>query len=335
MKELKKQIKDKNIKNIYLFYGEEEYLKKFYLEKIKKIIIGDSDDMMNFNIFEGKDISADKIMESAETIPFLAPNRLIIIENSQFFKSGKKNEIEKLADYITDIPQYTYIIFIEKEVDKRSKLYKQVKKNGEIVEFNHLKENDMIKWIKISLKKQNKIINNNDAMYLIRNMYNDMQRVENELQKLISYKYYDEEITKKDIDKICSKSTDIKVFEMLDEMSLKNGSEALKKYNDLINSKEPPNRILFMIIRQFRLILQVKLLSKEGLNPNIIAQKLKIPFFVVKGCISQAKYFTEDILKLALKECLQADKDIKSGKIDPILCVELIVIRYSKKKLTS
>lgn len=130
MKTIDNDIKTGQFKQIYLLYGEEQYLIRQYRDKLKHALAAD-DDTMNFSAFSGSDINQKEIIDLAETLPFFADRRLILIEDSGLFKKSA----EELADYMSSIPETTYFVFAEKEIDKKTKMYKQVKKNGSIVDF--------------------------------------------------------------------------------------------------------------------------------------------------------------------------------------------------------
>lgn len=123
MKTIDNDIKTGQFKQIYLLYGEEQYLIRQYRDKLKHALAAD-DDTMNFSAFSGSDINQKEIIDLAETLPFFADRRLILIEDSGLFKKSA----EELADYMSSIPETTYFVFAEKEIDKKTKMYKQVKK---------------------------------------------------------------------------------------------------------------------------------------------------------------------------------------------------------------
>ena len=122
MKTIKEHIKTNQYKPVYLLYGTEDYLKKLYQNKLKEAILSGSDEM-NYSYFEGKSIEIEKIVDSAQTLPFFANYRLIVIKNSGLFKN--QND---LADYIKTFPDTTIIVFVEQEVDKRNRLFKVAEK---------------------------------------------------------------------------------------------------------------------------------------------------------------------------------------------------------------
>ena len=120
------------------------------------------------------------------------------------------------------------------------------------------------------------------------------------------------------------------IFEMIRALAEKNQKKALDLYYDLLSLKEPPMRILFLIARQFNQLLLVKSLAAKGYDKAAIASRAKIAPFVAGRCMTQARSFTTDQLKTAVQDCVQAEEDVKTGKITDTLSVELLIMKYSK-----
>lgn len=317
-------IKSGKLNHIYLIYGEESFLRKQYKERMKKALAPD-DDTMNYSYFEGKDISAGEIIDLAETMPFLSDKRAIIIENSPFFRS----EGEKIAEYLNAVPETTYLVFVEETVDKRSKLYKSITKNGCVVEAGGLSEDKIITWILGILKKDNKKITQNTMHYLLGKIGTDMENIRSEVEKLICYCYDREVITNEDIDAVCTTQINNQIFEMLDAMANKRQKTALQLYYNLLALKEPPMRILFLIGRQFNLLLQARMLKQKGYGDKTIAEKIGVPPFAATKYLNQAGKFKIADLRRAVAECVEADEAVKSGNRNDRLSVELLIIKYS------
>lgn len=317
-------IKSGKLNHIYLIYGEESFLRKQYKERLKKALAPD-DDTMNYSYFEGKDISAGEIIDLAETMPFLSDKRAIIIENSPFFRS----EGEKIAEYLNAVPETTYLVFVEETVDKRSKLYKSITKNGCVVEAGGLSEDKIITWILGILKKDNKKITQNTMHYLLGKIGTDMENIRSEVEKLICYCYDREVITNEDIDAVCTTQINNQIFEMLDAMANKRQKTALQLYYNLLALKEPPMRILFLIGRQFNLLLQARMLKQKGYGDKTIAEKIGVPPFAATKYLNQAGKFKIADLRRAVAECVEADEAVKSGNRNDRLSVELLIIKYS------
>lgn len=329
MKNIDKHLEKRDFFNLYLIYGNEEYLKKEYENKFIKSILTEEDRFMNFNYFEGKSITAENIIETSETLPFFAKHRLIIIKDSGFLYEGKKQESEKLTEYINKLPKTSIIIFFEKNVDKRLKIFKEFKKIAYITEINYLKETDLCVWISNIFNMHSKKIDTSTIIYLIRFVGSDMKLLYNEVNKILDYKNLEDFISKEDIEKICTKSLETTVFELISSIGSKDLAKAIDLYNNLLFNKISPFMVLSMIYRQFKLILQVKYLNNQGFSTSEISKKLSILDFIVKDCIKQGKNFTNKILLKGLEDCLITDFNIKTGKIQDILAVEVLIIKYS------
>ena len=149
MKSLNEDIKTGNFKPVYLLYGEEAYLKKQYRDRITKAIFPDGD-TVNYAYYEGKGINPGELIDLAETMPFFAKRRLIVVENSGFFK----NATPDLADYIKTMPDTACFLFVENEADKRGKMYKAVKSKGRVVEMARQDEKTLLYWVAGNVKKE-------------------------------------------------------------------------------------------------------------------------------------------------------------------------------------
>ena len=327
MKNLVQDIKTNDFKNIYLLYGEEEYLKKQYRQKLQDALIS-PDDTVNLNFYEGKNISVQELIDQAETMPFFADRRLLVIEDSGFFKSASV----ELVEYLEQVPETTYFLFVESEVDKRQKMYKAVQKKGRIVEFAAQKEDTLIRWILGILKKENKNITRSSMELLLEKTGTDMNNIAMELEKLLSYTMDRDVITAEDIESICTTQTVNKIFDMINAVADGNRKKALDLYYDLLALKEPPMRILFLLTRQFNLLMQTKELQSTGYDAKTIAAKLAIQPFVARNCTRQASAFSLEKLKMLVKSCVDAEEAVKTGNLNEKLAVELILTQGSEKK---
>ena len=149
MQKLLQDIKKQEYSQIYLLHGEEAYLRKQYRDKMKEALI-DAGDTMNHHYYEGKDTKIEGVIDLAETLPFFASRRVIIVENSGWFQKGG----DKMAEYLLTLPETTYMVFVETQIDKRSKLFKTVNKQGRVCEFAHQDEQTLKRWILWMLKSK-------------------------------------------------------------------------------------------------------------------------------------------------------------------------------------
>jgi len=328
MKQLKKRIKEKSFENIMLLSGEEIFLLEMYRKKIVDLILGDGEVSMNYTVFSESKITFDAIEDSIITLPFLSKSRVVVLENSDIFSKKKSKLAEKLLDRIQDMPTTTYLILIESKVDKRTKLYKTIKKVGGIYTFDLLNEMELIRYIGQELGKVPLKIAEKDARYMIQHVGYQLTLLHNELGKLGNYARGQEVVTKKEIQIICLRSVENKIFELVACLGQKKRNRALKLYHNLLASKEPANRILFMLVRQFRLNHRVKLYSQSGMTQGGVAKKMKLQSFIVRNCLAQSKAFTIEQLEEALIECYQVEVDIRLGIYKPEMAVEQLLIKY-------
>lgn len=323
MQRLNQDIKTGQLNHIYLLYGEEAYLRKQYRDRLKEAIIGD--DTMNYQYYEGKDISVGEVIDQAETMPFFAEKRLIVLENSNLFKSGG----EQLAEYLQAPAETIYLLFVEKEIDKRSKLYKAVQAKGCVVEFAVQDEGTLKRWVLGMMKKENKRISERALEYLLEKTGTDMENIRKETEKLFCYCLDKEVITEADIEEICTKRITNHIFDMVSAIADKKQKKALELYYELLALKEPPMRILFLIARQYNLLLQVKELHKKGYQNKTIGEKVGLPGFIAGKYVTQASRFGMQDIREALEACVAAEEAIKTGRMNDTMSVELLIIRYS------
>ena len=273
MKVIKEHIKSGSFKQFYLLYGGEAYLKKLYKDKLKAAILQNQDDM-NFTYFEGKDPDVREVIAVAQTLPFFSDRRLILLENSGLFKS--QNE---LTDQLKTVPESTFFLFIEEEVDKRNKLYKFVKDAGTVSEMNGLDEKNLKLFIVSLLDQEGRKISEQTVIYLLDRCGSDMMNLRSEIDKLISYTYGRTVIRVEDIDAVVTTQLTGKIFQMIDAIGSKQQEKALGLYYDLLALREKPMSILFLIIRHFNILLQVKELIRRGQSPSAISEMVGVPPF--------------------------------------------------------
>lgn len=324
MQRINEDIKNNTFSQVYLLFGEEAYLRKQYKDKLKNALSADGD-TMNCHYFEGKDVSVGEIIDLAETMPFLAERRVIVLENTGLFKSGG----EALAEYILNPSPTVFFVFAEAEIDKRSKLYKAVQSKGVSVEFAMQDENTLKRWILGMIKRENKNISENALNLFLNKTGTDMENIHKELEKLFCYCLEKDFITEEDIEEICTQKVSNQIFDMVNAIADRQQKKALSLYYDLLALREAPMRILFLIGRQFNILLMVKEMKKKGYDNKTIASKAGIPPFTVGKYAAQASKFKTKDLKQALNECVEADEAVKTGRMNDKMSVELLIVKYS------
>ena len=321
MQTINEDIKSGQYKKVYLLYGEESFLKQSYKKKLKEAVAGD--DTMNYNYFEGKGLDVNELISLSDTMPFFSDKRLIIIEDSGFFKTSS----EALADYLPMIPDTTCIVFVEDGVDKRNRLFKKVKELGHAAEMKRQDSAQLARWAGTILAQNGRKITGSTMNLFLERTGDDMENIRMELEKLISYTMGSDVVTTEDVEAVTTVQVTNKIFDMVNAIVTRKTRLAMDLYEDLLTLKEPPMRILFLIARQFNQLLLVKEMSAKGTDRGTIASKLKIPPFVAGKVSAQAGAFTREQILSYVKGCVEAEEAVKTGKMNDRMAVELLITR--------
>ena len=286
---------------------------------------------MNCTLFEDSKVDMQQLGELAMTYPFFSEKRLLVLDRTGILKSGK----EALIEIMEHLPETTCMVICEPEIDKRSKAYKWIKKNGYIAEF--LKKNQtekvLLRWVATLLSKEKKKIRESDAGYFLERVGDDMFQIKNETEKLISYVGERTEIVREDIEAIASGEIQNKIFDMVSAIARGDKTQALDYYNDLILLKEPPMHILFLIIRQYRILLMICNMRQRHKPDKEIAQAAGIPTFAIRKNESQLRGYNLHLLENCILQCIEMEEQIKTGKIGDQMAVELLIVGLSERNL--
>ena len=326
MKALNEEIKSGQLKKVYLLYGEEAYLKKMYKDRLRKAVLPEGD-TMNYAYYEGKNVNVKEVIDLSETLPFFADRRLIILENTGLFKSAATD----LADYVKEIPETSCLVFIETEVDKRGKMFKAVKAEGRVTELPFQDEKTLKRWILGFVKKEQKQITESTLNHFLDKVGTDMENIQGELEKLFCYTQGKPEITVEDVEAICVTQITNRIFDMVNAAAEGRQREALDLYYDLIALKEPAMRILYLLTRQVRLLMQVKEMQDLHFAQKEIASKAGIHPYAAKKYMAQTRCFSKERMREAVEESARLEQDVKTGKLSDTLAVEIFIIELSKK----
>ncbi|MGI6499796.1 MAG: DNA polymerase III subunit delta [Anaerostipes sp.] len=326
MKRINEDIKNGTYAPFYLLYGEEKYLIAQMRKRLTKALVS-PEDTMNYGYFEGKKVDQIEVIDLANTLPFFNDYRLIVLDQTELGKKCSDDFLNK----IKEVPDSTIMVFIEDTIDKRSKIYKFLSKNGYAASFDAITEKEMHLWLAGQLKQNNKKMTTKDAGLFLYKTGNQLFMVKNELEKLISYVGDREVITADDIETLVTAETTNQIFVMLEAIAKKQKAQAMELYFDLLELKESPFGILALLIRQCNQLLQTKSLMAKHASGGEIAKEVKVPPFVARKLQSQCQMFTLDELIGMIRKCAITDEKIKSGNITDRVAVELLIVEFSSK----
>jgi DNA polymerase-3 subunit delta len=319
---------------IYLFYGEEGYLREQAVRRFIEFFASDEEDDFNCELIDGETTEPAEIVALAETVPFFSDKRLVIVKNPWFFRAkagdkgttsagtGKKpkkestsNQENLLLNYLGNPLTSTCLIFTTGELpDKRRKLFKSIKKNGRTIEFTYLKKGDINRWLHQKGRERGKEIEKGAAEFLIDAVGPSLHNLHNELEKLCSFTAGGQDIKLVDVEQLVTPLLEDNIFAVVDAIGHQRSWEALRGIKELLAAKEPPLRLLSMIARQFRLLLQVRDLTDRGYVPREIISQLKLPPYVYQKIAAQTGNFSQPLLIEAITAISRLEMDLKSGR---------------------
>lgn len=315
--ELLKNLEKGNILPVYLFCGTEKHLMEEALKKMEATIVSPSTKCFNYSLFQGLETSAEVIIDAAQSVPMMAKKRFIVVKDADKLSS---NEIERLGRYLKDPSPSTCLILTVEKVDMRKGFFQSLKECT--VQFDPVYENQLPQWIKREVEAKGKSITPDAAQYLIEVVGSDLLRLRSELEKAMLYAGDGKEISIRDVEAVSTKSKLKTIFELTDAVGGKDTGKALKALRDLLDNGENGVYILYMVARQLRQIWKVRELMDAGLDHAAIGKELKIPPFLQKGIMGQAKRFSGRDLKEAFPRLLEADASLKSGRLNDKLILE-------------
>ncbi|AGB41818.1 DNA polymerase III, delta subunit [Halobacteroides halobius DSM 5150] len=321
-----------DLASVYLAYGEDEYLLRKFLDEFISCFVSDEFSTFNLNIIKESADLIPQIVNAAETLPFMVEKRIVIVHTYNLF-TQKTKDIDTLYSLLDEFPDTTTLLFVShKKPDKRMKLYKKVSKIGKILEFSSLKYKKLDEWIKNKAQQEGYQINIGAIKLLEEAFNNDLQKLKNELEKIMTFVGSKKVINKADVEAIISKDWLVKdniIFDFVDAIGHNNVSLALELLSVILEEGTEPKQILVMIARQIRLMLQTKLLSQQGLRIKEIAKELKQHPYPVEKCLKQSRNFSIKSLEEALEELSKTDYKLVTGA-DQELELELLVINLKE-----
>lgn len=313
--------------NLYLIYGDEEYLIKKELNNIidKSDVI--EDNIIKYNLDE---VNVSNALEEASMISMFDSKKVVICEGCNFLTGENKKEvnhdIESLTKYINNPFEDVYLIFVVRnpKLDERKKIVKELKKCSKVIECKKQESHNLNNYIYEYFKNNSYNIDMSNVRLIIDKVKYDLANIINECDKLMNYKINDKNITKEDVENVIRDNIEDNIFSLTNSIMEKNVGKSIKIYKDLLLMGEEPIKLIVMIANQFRLILQVKLMIKNGYKQNDMASVIGEHPYRVK--LAMSSNYSEDELIKNIKKLSDLDYDIKSGNIDKNFGLELFLL---------
>ncbi len=319
--EFLRKVEKKKISRIYLFSGEEEFLKREPLDKLMGLLVSPAHRDFDLDILHASRSSATEIINKASTFPTASERRLVIVYDADKLSPPDK---KLLLTYLRGIPDSSCLVLVTAKLDKRTKFYLDLEKVAVVVDFPGLYENQIPSWISNRVKNLGKNITA-EAIQVLQNWAGkSLADLANEIEKLILFVGHRKTITADDAGKVVGYTGSDNIFQLLNSVGRKDTRKALEVLNNLFSYGEPPGTMIFWLTEHLIRLLKVKEFDQEKSDVSL-SSYLKVHSYFLKDYGEQSKNFTLDQLEKGLLFIHQADTDLKRSFLPPDLTVELLV----------
>lgn len=333
----------------YIFHGDEEFLRSEEIAKFKAQIMEDGLGDLNITVLDGRKVQLDELVNACNTPPFLGSRRLIIVEGllqrlepqgrvarGGDDESGPVSEqsiAKRLLEYLPNLPSPTRLCFVEtKSLNARNPLLKFAAQHADayVKEFTPVEKHALSGWLHARAKTKGVPIEH-EAVDLLRDFVgNDLRALDNELEKLAARVEYTQPIAAEHVRELVSATIEANIFAMVDAVGLRNREAALRQLERLIADDQHELYLLTMVARQFRLLVAAKEMVERGAGASEIARELRVSPYHVSGLINQTRRFSMRELERIQQRLLELDQEIKTGRMDGKLGLELLVVQICR-----
>jgi DNA polymerase-3 subunit delta len=308
----------------YIMYGEDDFSLGEALSELKQGLGDQSAVSTNTTVLQAQSITPEELISTCSTIPFLAPFRLVIVEGllglfEQQVKTKRTTKLKgagwaSLKEFIGQMPETTILVLVDGKIKTSNRLLKELTPLAKVREFRQLGTDDLLVWIRTRAKKSKGDISPAAARLLTSLVGSNLHLLSNEIDKLCLYAL-DRTIEKDDVTLLVSNAREPNVFAMVDAILNLKPDTAAKLLHQLEDEGDAPPYLLFMITRQFRLVIQAKDLLQQKRKPSEFGAILGIyKDFMLRKTIEQARTHSPKRLKHIYQQLLDTDIAIKTGR---------------------
>lgn len=330
-KGLRASLKSGELFKLYLFLGDEQYLKKMYCRQIEKKCVDEAFASFNYDFFDGEKTSLYDILDRAQTLPMMSEKRCITVEGFKLDSLSEK-ELKIFEQSAEKLPDTTVLIFLQKDsaLTKKSgkKASEIIDKYGAVCDIKKRKGADLLKPLISSAAKQGHELSSALAGYLVKEVGDDYNMLINELNKICAYAK-DTEIKKSDIDAVAVKTLDAKVYQLTKALTSNDFSKAYSVLDTLIELKTPAEYILGAIIGTYTDMYRVKVCSACGVNVSRLKEAFsyKGRDFVLDNAQRDSRKLDMPKIRKCLEVLFAADLKLKTSRDNPVVVIEQTMVR--------
>lgn len=332
LQQLKTDLKQRRLGRCYVLYGEEDYLRRYYLQQMQKLLLDDLTADFNFHRMNPENFTLQLLADSLEALPMMAERSLVLVEDVDLFALDEAGR-NAAAGLLSDLPEHCCLILSMQSFapDKRmKKLWAALEQNAVLVEFRYQSETDLRAWIARHFRAAGKSITPQLCTYLLSLCGLSMTQLDLEIGKICAFSGA-EEVVRADIDAVVEPTLEAVVFQITDALGQGRFDAALEYLNTVLKMQESPIAVVAAIGAQMRRLRAAKLLQTQGVGESGLAQLCGIKPFAAGKLVTQARRLSERFCEQGVLLCCQTDLRLKSSAEDPQRAVEELILRLAEE----
>jgi DNA polymerase-3 subunit delta len=320
--------------NVYFLYGNDEFAITRRLKEFEADFSDSTSADMNTARLEARTMSQDELNTAVNAMPFLAPKRLVTLENP----SGKythPTQRKKLKEFIEKVPDTARLVIHEtmepRDVNKHW-LVKWTGKNSSVVKsqaFMLPRPWEMTGWIVNETKSQGGEIEPPAAAKLAEMVGVNTRQAGQEITKLLAYVNWERQVQVRDVEAVSIVTAQESIFDFVDALSTGNSQSAQRLLHRLLENEDAFS-LWGMVIRQFRLLLLAREVLDSRGDKDEVARALGVHPFVAEKTTGQARAFTLPVLERIYHKLLEIDEGAKTGQFSLDFALDTLVVELTK-----
>ena len=330
VKQLKSDLSAGTLGQLYIFHGEEAYLRDFYLGQMKKKLLPGGMEAFNLHTFQAKECDPKALGQVIDCLPMMSERTMVVVYDYDLFKAPA-DQREAMTALFADLPDYVCLVFvydlIEYKPDARTKLAAAIKAHGMAVKFTRQEQGDLVDWIRRRFKALDHDIDSELARYLIFLCGDLMTGLISEIGKIGAYARH-RAVTRADIDAVAIPQLDAVVFQLTDAIAAGDFDKASSVLSDLLHMGEPPIKLLSVLGRQLRQLYSARLAMEERKGAGYLVELWGMrSAYPAQKLMDAARRFDRNWCRYAVLEAARTDLAMKSqaGADGEELLIDLIL----------